>query len=1151
MSLHRYLTRLIWACVLPLLLLVIGLAMFRLSHLQQEDVREATSLAKNVVNAVDEGLTARTRNSALLGQAADLRIAPLDPLYYQNFLDRMALPSGWSIELRDGNGRAIARRAPPDMVADPDTDSPRRFVAASTVLPWSVAVEISAGTARTPLVRASGALAAAIFVATLTAVLGGKWASRRLARSVVSLTQLPTHPTLEPDITEIAMVRRLLSDSLAERDKAEAANSSAQQRFRAIFEQAAVGISIVGPDGHWLLGNQKLCDITGYPLEELLTKTFGEVTHPDDLQADLDQSAQLLAGAISDFSMEKRYIRKDGQVQWIRLTSALVRQRDGTPDFFISIVDDIQDRKRMEDALRDSENQYRSLMAELPIGVQLMGTNSEVLLANAKGLELLALTADQVLGKTAFDPGWNIVHADGTPFAAATLPVPLAIATRQPVHNVVMGVYRTTTQDRIWLQVDAAPQLAANGSVRQVVCTFMDITARRQAEAELARHHAELEQLVATRTDELATAKHVSDAANHVKSEFLATMSHELRTPLNAVMGLTRLLGDSPLSPRQRDYTDKIQSSARALRTLIDDVLDFSKIEAGQLHLESAPFSLDAMLRTTATVMGIGIAGKPVEILFQVAPDVPDDMVGDALRLQQILLNLTSNAIKFTDVGSIVVSVRCLTQSDTQVRLQLSVQDTGIGIPAAQLGPIFEVFKQARASTSRLYGGTGLGLSISARLAHLMGGQITVDSTVGLGSKFHLELPLTLAPGTCATPTPLIRPALRLLIIDDNPMARDVLTLTCGDLGWLATAVDSGAAGLDELRESANQGRDYDVMLLDWRMPEMDGLEMLRQAYSSPDVGLAPVVLMVGAFELEQALAASGDLHIEVIVSKPTTPTSLQEALTRAYAGEHIASAPESRPADERLAGMRLLVAEDNALNQEVIADLLTRSGAEVVLVDHGLAAVDALRAPEARFDAVLMDIQMPVMDGYTATRVIREELGLLELPIIAVTAYARPQDREKSRAAGMVGHIVKPLNVEDLLDLVARERRGAPRQDVPLTKHATPLPDLDIEGAMASFGGDTKRYKELLRKFMDQHGRDTQDARACFDAHDIKGARNLMHGLSGIANLLQASALGSLARDAENALTDGDTAAMPQLWDALQTAMQALSQSIDRFTAQ
>ena len=1045
MSLHRYLTRLIWACVLPLLLLVFGLSVLYVAHLQQ--------------------------------------------------------------------GHLV-------------------------------------GMASTQWFEAGAALAAAMFIATLTAVLGGKWAGGRLARSLASLTQPLAPPPSEPDIAEIAALREGLNDARTERDNAYAANSNSQRRFRAIFEQAAVGISIVAPDGHWLLANQKLCDITGYPLNELVTKTFQEITHPDDLQADLDQSGQLLAGDIDNFSLEKRYIRKDGAAQWVRLTAALVRQSDGMPDFFISVVDDIQQHKQTQEALLHSEARYRSLIAELQIGVILQGPAAEIILSNKKALELLGLTADQLLGKTSFDPDWNVTHPDGTPFPGPSHPVPMAIASRKPVHNVVMGVYRTTTQNRIWLQVNATPHLTVNGTVRHVVCTFMDITARRQAEAQLAQHSEHLEQLVATRTAELETAKQAAEDANQVKGEFLATMSHELRTPLNAMMGLSQLLGDSPLSIHQRDYMSKIQSSSQALRALIDDILDFSMIDAGQLQLDSEPFSLDAILRTTASVLGLGNGEKPIEILFKVAPDVPDALMGDAPRVQQIILNLTSNAVKFTDAGSIVVSVRCQSQSDTQVTLIFSVRDTGIGIPPAQLGSIFEGFNRGRRATDRLYGGAGLGLSISAQLAQLMGGHITVDSTVALGSEFRLQVIFPLVPSTCTLPASDILPALRLLIIDDHPMAREVLAQTCTDLGWLTTAVDSGAAGLQELRHSASEGRDYDVMLLDWRMPGMDGLGMLHQAYSAPDVGLAPVVLMVGAFELQQALAASGDLHIEVIVSKPTTPSSLQEALTRAYAGETTTPPTQSKPADRRLAGMRLLVAEDNALNRDVILDILTRSGAEVVMVEHGLEAVDALRTMEAPFDAVLMDIQMPVMDGYAATRVIREDLGLVDLPIIAVTAFARLQDREKSRAAGMVGHVVKPLNVEDLLDLVARERRGAPQPRVLSRVDAESPPGLNLGAAMDAFGGDTTRYKELLRKFMAQHGHDIEEARACVDAGDIQSARNVLHSLSGIAKLLQASPLGRLASEAENALTDGDTAALPPLWDALQAAMQTLSQSIGQFTA-
>jgi CheY-like chemotaxis protein len=447
-------------------------------------------------------------------------------------------------------------------------------------------------------------------------------------------------------------------------------------------------------------------------------------------------------------------------------------------------------------------------------------------------------------------------------------------------------------------------------------------------------------------------------------------------------------------------------------------------------------------------------------------------------------------------------------------------------------------------------------LAISARLASLMGGQIGVDSAVGRGSEFHFSVPLTRGVSVPTMALADIPAGLSILIIDDHPLARDILTQTCAAFGWQACAVDSGAAGLNELRRSVAEGRDYDLMLLDWRMPGLDGLAMLRQAYDAPDIGLPLVVLMASMFELEQAVAASDDLYLDGIAAKPMTPAGLLEAVTRAYSGEFTTLLLHSGKTDRRLAGMRLLVAEDNELNQEVIEQILTRAGAQVVIAANGFAAVKALQVPGANFDAVLMDIQMPVMDGYSATRIIREELGRLDLPIIAVTAFARPEDREKSRLAGMVGHIVKPLNVEDLLDLVAKERQGplalAPvRTDpaLPTQAPALELPGLGIAAALNAFGGDEKRYRDILNKFIVQHGGDVEQARRLFHAADRKGACDLIHGLSGVASILQATELARLAAQTETALLDGQAAMMPALFDDMQAAMLTLAASIERLT--
>jgi CheY-like chemotaxis protein len=395
---------------------------------------------------------------------------------------------------------------------------------------------------------------------------------------------------------------------------------------------------------------------------------------------------------------------------------------------------------------------------------------------------------------------------------------------------------------------------------------------------------------------------------------------------------------------------------------------------------------------------------------------------------------------------------------------------------------------------------------------------------------------------------------LSVLIVDDHPLARVLLTQTCAAFGWQAKAVDSGAAGLKELSLSVAEERDYDLLLLDWRMPGMDGLEMLRQAYATPGIGLPLVVLMASISELEQAVAASDDLSLDAIAVKPLTPGSLLETVTRAYTGECVTPLAPAGKSDRCLFGMRLLVAEDNELNQEVIGQMLTRVGADVVMVGDGAAVLDELRLDSGRFDAVLMDIQMPLMDGYTATRIIREELGLLDLPIIAVTAYARPGDREKSRLAGMVGHVVKPLDVEDLLDLLVQKRqavgaRSAERQDAECQAGSgvIELAGLDIGTALEAFGGDVKKYVAILRKFIVQHGGDIDEARRLFGVDDPETSR-LLHGLGGVAGFLQAKELARVAIAAEDAIRDAHVDLMPGLFDELQAAMQTVKESIQRF---
>lgn len=1309
--------------------------------------------------------------------------------------------------------------------------------------------------------KVAGLLVLSIFFVTLATV----WAGQRLSRN-------------------------LIREHQAELDQTEAALHESEQRFHAVFDQPAVGVAMTTLDGRWLRANQKMCQIVGYSLDELLSKRFQDITHLQDLEANMAYVRQVLAGEEKTFSMEKRYFRKNGSLVWVHLSCSIILRPDGSPDYFIALIEDISERVHAKERLLVSDLALQAISQ----GVLITEPQGRIVRANTAFTQITGYSEQEVLGRTCklvqgelTDPHtvasirmavargrafsgdilnyrkdgttfWNelsispVRNAQGTVshFIGIIRDITLRIAASREIDrhlkseiqehqfaqahlelalkgvgagsfewNLRTGVH--TWSDQLWVLFGLAPSVApasyttwlptvhpddrstvasaisaaaaqgvefsaewrvnlpAQAGSRWLLCRAhpvrntegqidrylgiaVDISERRQTELTLERYRDHLEEMVAERTEELLQAEAeqrrlnramrllsdsnvamvhaydelqlldelcnlivgvggyacawvgmaVQDAAksvrpvaragdddgyldslliswdaeedigrgpmgmaiqtgftqvihncwfneemtpwheialksgcqscialpitlanqtigalaiyskeahafddeeahrleklasdiafglqslrnraelrryqhqlearvrerthevdtlhaemvvkvrdaevaNQAKSIFLATMSHELRTPLNAVLGLTGLLADSPLGRRQRDYADKIQLSAQALRALIDDILDYSKIEAGELHLEQAPFSLNAILRATAAVIGTSLHDKPIEALFDVAPDVPDVLVGDALRLQQILLNLTSNAVKFTDAGSIVVSVRCLVAQATSVKLEFSVRDTGIGIPSEQLDSIFQGFSQAESSTSRVYGGTGLGLAISSRLATLMGGDISVKSTAAAGSQFYFSVMLGLGASEPRTAGQDLPSDLRILIVDDHPLARELLAKTCASFGWSVTTAASGPDGLRALRLGEAEGGDCDLMLLDWRMPGMDGLEMLWQANAAPDIGLPLVVLMASISEMEQAAAASEDLYLDGIAAKPLTPAGLYEVVRRAYAGEFTEiPSPPSRN-DRRLQGMRLLVAEDNVLNQEVMEQVLLRAGATVVVVANGLAAVEALQFSPGKFDAVLMDIQMPVMDGYVATRIIREKLGLVELPIFAVTAFARPQDREKARLAGMDGHIVKPLNVDDLFDLLAGEGQGAvapwrvaTHRAEQQTSPPLQLPGLDIAAAMKAFMGDGAKYKELLRKLITDYGGDAEKAHRHFSAEDAPGAAALLHGLSGMASILQATELARCSKAAEEALLNGHTSAMPQLFGALHMAMQTLRESVER----
>jgi two-component system, sensor histidine kinase and response regulator len=784
--------------------------------------------------------------------------------------------------------------------------------------------------------------------------------------------------------------------------------------------------------------------------------------------------------------------------------------------------------ERARSAAEESRGQLVAMSEALPVAVFQMQTAA----GGASRYNFVSSRVEQILGvsvrELAEDPERRWQHVDPEDAAAAQSALRDVEARVRAGEGDVMAisVMRIGQDDdaRWVLSADHANAAAADGAIVWNGY-FEDVTDRRRTE------------------DKLQAAKDKAEEATRMKSDFLANMSHEIRTPMNAIIGMSHLALKTELTPRQRDYMSKIQQAGQHLLGIINDILDTSKIEAGKLVIERAEFQLEHMLDNVATLIVEKASAKGLELVFDVGGDVPPRLVGDPLRVGQVLINYANNAVKFTERGEIDVVVRVRERSVSDALLYFAVHDTGIGLSAEQIGRLFQSFQQADASTTRKYGGTGLGLAISKKLAEMMGGEVGVESEVGKGSTFWFTARLGIAAERrkALRPRPDLR-GKRVLVVDDNDHARMVLREMLAGMTFSVSEAASGETAVAAVRRAAQDGGPFDIVLLDWQMPAMNGVDTAREIVA---LGLdpAPKLAMVTAYGREEVLKQAAAAGIEDVMIKPVSPSTLFDTLIRLLGGhgdeERRVGADTPSAALEDLAairGARVLLAEDNELNQQVATELLVDAGLVVDLAENGRIAL--AMAQERRYDVVLMDMQMPEMDGVEATLALRALPALAGLPILAMTANAMSEDRARCLEAGMNDFVAKPIEPDELWRALRKwihptgAASSSPSAATPAAHEEIALPEsiagLDVAAGLRRVLGKKARYLNMLRSFTASQAGIPAQIRAALAGGDAGTAERLAHTLKGLAGNIGAGELQQAAADAEQALRNGSPAQEP-----------------------
>ncbi len=875
-----------------------------------------------------------------------------------------------------------------------------------------------------------------------------------------------------------------------------------------VVTDANAKIIIFNRQAEKLFGYER-AEIIGKSVETLIPKNLRE-HHVDYRNRYMDQPTVRAMGA--NQSLEA--LKKDGQVVPVEISLSPIQSDEGL--IVASSLRDITERREAENALLAAKDEIekkqallQTLFNNIPDLIYAKDSQGIYIDINTAFETFTGISKDNFVGHSDFD---IYSEQEARHYRETDIQVMNSGQTQRDENRVT---YPDGTQ--VLLDTLKIPLKSAYGKINGLLAISRDIT-----------EHKEHEQM-------LQASKLAADAANQAKSDFLANMSHEIRTPMNAIIGMSHLALQTDLNKKQKGYVEKVHRSAEALLGIINDILDFSKIEAGKLNIESVPFRLEDVMDDLTNLVGLKAEEKGIELHYDMEPDIPLALVGDPLRLGQILVNLGNNAVKFTETGGeVLIKLSAKPLNQQEMLLLCDVRDTGIGMTSEQQAKLFQSFSQADSSTTRKYGGTGLGLTICKKLTDLMGGHISVSSEPDKGSTFSFSIKVGIQKGAISLPRPALTDlmGIKVLIVDDNATARDIFKNMLTQFKFKVSEATSGQQAIEQL-EAADSSEPFELVLMDWKMPKMDGIEVAHKIQSDMALSHKPKIIMVTAYGKEEVTSASEDLAISGFLTKPVTPSSMLNGISLAM-GKEVVQVKTSDSVDERakqainkIRGAFLLLVEDNELNQELATELLAQHQIEVELAENGQQALEKIQ--QQTFDGILMDCQMPVMDGYTATRKIREMTQFREIPIIAMTANAMAGDRDKVLDAGMNDHIAKPIDANQMFITIAKWVTPAnPKveaSDNPANKEPAQLPDLpgiDIKQGLLTSQGNHKLFTNLVKRFYDTYQSFTQNLDLVMAKQDKTELKRMIHTLKGTSGNIGALELHELAKTVEAQIIEG-----------------------------